>query len=148
MTSSARSTSHSHSPRSSPFRPSRQFTRPTMALSTAINSSLPSKCYSACNCLAIQLAHAPADSSGHYFPELPEHGAERRVCGYVQLCQRWQYFYCYSDGFVPQQGYMVNPNMIRQTPQNYPTGYVQNFNGFQNQNTQQQQQFNNFRRQQ
>lgn len=38
--------------------------------------------------------------------------------------------------------------MIRQTPQNYPTGYVQNFNGFQNQNTQQQQQFNNFRRQQ
>lgn len=50
---------------------------------------------------------------------------------------------------MPQQGYIVNPNMIRQNPQTYPTGYVQGFNGFQNQNNQQQQQqFNNFRRQQ
>lgn len=46
------------------------------------------------------------------------------------------------DGFVPQQGYMVNPNIMRQNPQTYPNGYVQGFNGFQNQNNQQ------FRRQQ
>lgn len=43
---------------------------------------------------------------------------------------------------------MVNPNLIRQAPQTYPTGYVQGFNGFQNQSNNQQQQFNNFRRQQ
>lgn len=52
------------------------------------------------------------------------------------------------DGFVPQQGYMMNPNMLRQGQQQYPNGFVQGFaTGYPNMSNMNGQQFTNFRRQ-
>jgi hypothetical protein len=51
------------------------------------------------------------------------------------------------DSFA-QQGYMMNPNMMRQGQQQYPNGYVQGFaTGYPNINNINGQQFANFRRQ-